>query len=302
MIMQNEHKSVMLDEVINSLKIKPNGIYLDLTLGMGGHSSKILKMLTNGYLIGFDKDHFAIEESRKRLEKINNNFHLIHSDFANIKEELEKMKITSVDGIIADLGISSPQVDNGDRGFSYNKDSRLDMRMDSSQELDAEFIVNNYEIDRLVKIFNDYAEVKLSHKVANAIINNRPIKTTLELVNIIKKAYPAKLLKEKNPAKAVFQAIRIEVNNEFDSIKTMLNDAISFLKPGASLAVISFHSLEDKIVKSFFGQLTKNKLPSKLPVNEVKQYSVKVYNPSKNELVSNNRARSAKLRVLTKIF
>ncbi|MBZ4203641.1 16S rRNA (cytosine(1402)-N(4))-methyltransferase RsmH [Mycoplasma sp. CH-Wi4] len=300
--MQNEHKSVMLDEVINSLKIKPNGIYLDLTLGMGGHSSKILKMLTNGYLIGFDKDHFAIEESRKRLEKINNNFHLIHSDFANIKEELEKMKITSVDGIIADLGISSPQVDNGDRGFSYNKDSRLDMRMDSSQELDAEFIVNNYEIDRLVKIFNDYAEVKLSHKVANAIINNRPIKTTLELVNIIKKAYPAKLLKEKNPAKAVFQAIRIEVNNEFDSIKTMLNDAISFLKPGASLAVISFHSLEDKIVKSFFGQLTKNKLPSKLPVNEVKQYSVKVYNPSKNELVSNNRARSAKLRVLTKIF
>ncbi|MBZ4195639.1 16S rRNA (cytosine(1402)-N(4))-methyltransferase RsmH [Mycoplasma tauri] len=300
--MQNEHKSVMLDEVINSLKIKPNGIYLDLTLGMGGHSSKILKMLTNGYLIGFDKDNFAIEESRKRLEKINNNFHLIHSDFANIKEELEKMKITSVDGIIADLGISSPQVDNGDRGFSYNKDSRLDMRMDSSQELDAEFIVNNYEIDRLVKIFNDYAEVKLSHKVANAIINNRPIKTTLELVNIIKKAYPAKLLKEKNPAKAVFQAIRIEVNNEFDSIKTMLNDAISFLKPGASLAVISFHSLEDKIVKSFFGQLTKNKLPSKLPVNEVKQYSVKVYNPSKNELVSNNRARSAKLRVLTKIF
>ncbi|MBZ4204286.1 16S rRNA (cytosine(1402)-N(4))-methyltransferase RsmH [Mycoplasma tauri] len=300
--MQNEHKSVMLDEVINSLKIKPNGIYLDLTLGMGGHSSKILKMLTNGYLIGFDKDHFAIEESRKRLEKINNNFHLIHSDFANIKEELEKMKITSVDGIIADLGISSPQVDNGDRGFSYNKDSRLDMRMDSSQELDAEFIVNNYEIDRLVKIFNDYAEVKLSHKVANAIINNRPIKTTLELVNIIKKAYPAKLLKEKNPAKAVFQAIRIEVNNEFDSIKTMLNDAISFLKPGGSLAVISFHSLEDKIVKSFFGQLTKNKLPSKLPVNEVKQYSVKVYNPSKNELVSNNRARSAKLRVLTKIF
>ncbi|MBZ4227062.1 16S rRNA (cytosine(1402)-N(4))-methyltransferase RsmH [Mycoplasma tauri] len=300
--MQNEHKSVMLDEVINSLKIKPNGIYLDLTLGMGGHSSKILKMLTNGYLIGFDKDHFAIEESRKRLEKINNNFQLIHSDFANIKEELEKMKITSVDGIIADLGISSPQVDNGDRGFSYNKDSRLDMRMDSSQELDAEFIVNNYEIDRLVKIFNDYAEVKLSHKVANAIISNRPIKTTLELVNIIKKAYPAKLLKEKNPAKAVFQAIRIEVNNEFDSIKTMLNDAISFLKPGASLAVISFHSLEDKIVKSFFGQLTKNKLPSKLPVNEVKQYSVKVYNPSKNELVSNNRARSAKLRVLTKIF
>ncbi|WP_029513199.1 16S rRNA (cytosine(1402)-N(4))-methyltransferase RsmH [Mycoplasmopsis primatum] len=300
--MKNLHVPILLNEVIDSLNVKSNGIYLDLTLGMGGHASQISQKITSGCLIGFDKDLFAIEESRKRLSQINNNFHLIHSDFANITSELQKMKIEQVDGILADLGISSPQVDNSERGFSYNKDAILDMRMDISQKLDALYVVNNYNQSQLRQIFNDYAEVKLANQVANAIIKNRPIERTLQLCEIIKSAYPAKLLKLKNPCKAVFQAIRIEVNNEFDSIKSMLSQAIALLKPGASLAIITFHSLEDRIVKNFFGNLIKNKLPSKLPINEVKQYSVKVINPSKEELLNNNRARSAKLRVLTKLF
>lgn len=300
--MHNEHIPVLLNETISSLNIKEDGIYVDLTLGMGGHSLAILQKLTTGMLIGFDKDSFAIEESRKRLSQTGKNFILVHSDFKNLKSELEKLNIKEVDGIIADLGISTPQVDDGTRGFSYNKDARLDMRMDRSQELDAHYIVNNYKEVDLIRIFNDYAEVKLAHKVAKAIVKNRPINTTLELADIIRDAYPAKLLKKKNPSKTVFQAIRIEVNNEFDSIKKMLNDAVIFLKPNSSLAVISFHSLEDRIVKRFFGSLTKNKLPSKLPVNEVKQYSVKVINVSEAEIEQNKRSKSAKLRVLTKLF
>ncbi|MGV2393022.1 UNVERIFIED_CONTAM: 16S rRNA (cytosine(1402)-N(4))-methyltransferase RsmH [Campylobacter lari] len=297
----NEHVSVLLNESLNSLNIKDDGIYVDLTLGMGGHSSEILKRLKNGLLIGFDKDAFAIEESRKRLNKISDRFLLIHSDFENITEELNKQGIFAVDGILADLGISSPQVDNTERGFSYNKDARLDMRMDQSQELDAYYVVNNYSEVDLVRIFNDYAEVKLAKQVAKAIINNRPITTTLELADIVRNAYPAKLVKLKNPNKAVFQAIRIEVNHEFDSIRSMLNQAIHLLKENGKLAIISFHSLEDRIIKNFFGNLTKDKLPSKMPINEKKDYIVKVINPSKAEELMNKRARSAKLRVLTKI-
>lgn len=300
--MKNEHIPVLLNETIDALKIKPDGIYVDLTLGMGGHSSLILKNLKNGTLIGFDKDSFAIEESRKRLSQISSNFHLIHSDFENIKDELAKMKIYSVDGIIADLGVSSPQVDNDKRGFSYNKDARLDMRMDQKQQLDAYYVVNNYSESELIRIFNEFAEVKLAKQVAKAIIEARPINTTLELANIVRNAYPAKLVKLKNPNKAIFQAIRIEVNHEFESINSMLYQAISLLKKDGNLAIISFHSLEDRIIKNFFGNLTKNKLPSKLPVNEVKNYLVKVINPSKHEQEINKRARSAKLRVLTKLI
>ncbi|WP_027335007.1 16S rRNA (cytosine(1402)-N(4))-methyltransferase RsmH [Mycoplasmopsis felifaucium] len=301
--MTNKHISVLLNETVNALNIKPDGTYVDLTLGMGGHASLILKYLSkNGRLIGFDKDAFAIEESRKRLNKINDNFILIHSDFKNITSELSKINVTSVDGIIADLGISSPQVDNDERGFSYNKDARLDMRMDQSQELDAYYVVNNYSEGELIRIFIDYAEVKLAKQVAKAIIKNRPIKTTLELANVIRESYPAKLVKLKNPCKAVFQAIRIEVNNEFESIQDMLNQAIKLLNKNSSLAIISFHSLEDKIVKNFFGNFIKDKLPSKMPINEVKNYVVKVINPSKTEEEENKRARSAKLRILTKLI
>ncbi|WP_027120615.1 16S rRNA (cytosine(1402)-N(4))-methyltransferase RsmH [Mycoplasmopsis lipofaciens] len=300
--MLDKHYSVLLNESIDALKIKEDGIYVDLTLGMGGHSSLILSQLTKGQLIGFDKDNFAIEKSRERLSKINSNFHLIHSDFENITNELQKMKILKVDGIIADLGISSPQVDNTERGFSYNKNSRLDMRMNMDQELDAYKVVNEYSESDLIKIFIDNAEVKLAKRVAKAIVENRPITYTIELADVIRNSLPAKLVKLKNPCKAIFQAIRIEVNHELDSLRNMLNQAINLLKINGSLAIITFHSIEDRIVKRFFGNLIKNKMPDKMPINEIKQYSVKTINPSRNELEENRRSRSAKLRVLTKHF
>ncbi|MCE6090740.1 16S rRNA (cytosine(1402)-N(4))-methyltransferase RsmH [Mycoplasmopsis agalactiae] len=300
--MENKHIPILLNEAIESLNIKSDGIYLDLTVGMGGHSSEILKRLKNGLLVGFDKDLFAIEESRKRLSKIGSNFQLIHSDFNNVADELAKLNINAVDGILVDLGISSPQVDNAERGFSYSKDARLDMRMNTNQALDAHFVVNNYSEDELITIFYNYAEVKLAKQVANAIIKNRPINTTLELAEVIKSAYPAKLLSLKNPCKAVFQAIRIEVNNEFSSINSMLVQALNLLKKDSSLAIITFHSLEDSIIKKFFRNLIKSKHPSKMPINEEKKYIVKVYSPSKAEISENNRSRSAKLRVLTKLI
>ncbi|WP_029905847.1 16S rRNA (cytosine(1402)-N(4))-methyltransferase RsmH [Mycoplasmopsis opalescens] len=300
--MSNKHISVLLSESINALNIKPDGIYLDLTLGMGGHSGEILKRLTTGLLIAFDKDSFAIEESRKYLSQISDRFKLIHADFRNIKAELAQLNIASVDGIIADLGISSPQVDNAERGFSYNKDAYLDMRMDRNQKLDAHFVVNNYSTEQLVKIFNDNADVKLSHKVAKAIVENRPINSTLELANTIRQSLPAKIVAQKNPCKAVFQAIRIEVNNEFESLEIMLKDAVELLKPNSSLAVISFHSIEDKKVKTYFASLVENKMPAKMPINEIKSFKLKTIEPSKNELLENNRSRSAKLRICTKIL
>ncbi|TQC54180.1 16S rRNA (cytosine(1402)-N(4))-methyltransferase RsmH [Mycoplasmopsis mucosicanis] len=299
--MLDNHFSVLLNETIDALKINPEGVYVDLTLGMGGHSAKILQKLTTGRLICFDKDDFAIEKSRVHLSKISQNFTLIHSDFKNISQELAKIGIDQVDGIIADLGISSPQIDNSQRGFSYNKDARLDMRMDTTQQLDAHYIVNNYDAKSLARILNDNAEVKLAHKVANAIVANRPIETTLQLANIIRKSLPAKIVKAKNPCKAIFQAIRIEVNNELDSLKQMLAQSIKLLKTNAHLAIITFHSLEDRIVKNFFGDLIKDKLPIKMPIKEEKTFSVKVINPSSDELEINNRSRSARLRVLSKL-
>lgn len=299
----NKHFSVMLDETIKSLEIKPDGIYVDLTAGMGGHSKEILTRINSeGHLFCFDKDDFAIHETKKRLSQISNNFTLIKSDFASIKEQLAFNNIKKVDGIIADLGISSPQIDNVDRGFSYSQDSFLDMRMDQQQKLTAYEVVNSYNENQLINILYNYADVKLAKKVAKAIVNSRPISSTLELVEIIKKAYPSALLRQKNPAKAIFQAIRIEVNNEYDSIHKMLKDSIQLLKPNGHLAIISFHSGEDKIVKNFFGDLIKSRNPKKLPIIESIQYKVKVLHPSSEEIIQNNRSRSAKLRVLTKLF
>ncbi|QBF34502.1 16S rRNA (cytosine(1402)-N(4))-methyltransferase RsmH [Mycoplasmopsis phocirhinis] len=299
--MKSNHYSVLLNESIQALEIKPDGVYVDLTLGMGGHSSLILQKLTTGRLIGFDKDAFAIQKSRERLSKINHNFSLIHSDFQYISEELAKLGIDYVDGIIADLGVSSPQIDNGQRGFSYNKNAYLDMRMDQNQNLDAHYIINNYDQQHLERILNDNADVKLAKRVAKAIIEHRPINTTLEFANVIRNALPAIIVKQKNPCKAIFQAIRIEVNNELESLRTMLQKSIQLLKPNSHLAIISFHSIEDGIVKKFFGNLIKSKLPVKMPVVEQKQYEVKTYQPSRIELEQNNRSRSAKLRVLTKL-
>ncbi|MCS4537144.1 MULTISPECIES: 16S rRNA (cytosine(1402)-N(4))-methyltransferase RsmH [unclassified Mycoplasma] len=298
---KDNHYSVLLKESIEALEIKPDGIYVDLTLGMGGHSSSILQKLTTGRLISFDKDDFAIQKSRERLSKISHNFSLIHSDFQNITEELAKLGIDKVDGIIADLGISSPQIDNGERGFSYNKNAPLDMRMNRSQELDAHYIINNYDEKQLVRILNDNADVRLAPRVAKAIVAQRPINTTLEFANVIRNSLPAIVVKEKNPCKAVFQAIRIEVNNELESLRIMLEKSINLLKPNSHLAIISFHSIEDRIVKKFFGNLIKSKLPVKMPIAEEKKYKVKIYEPSSDELSENNRSRSAKLRVLTKL-
>ncbi len=295
------HIPVMLDEVIKWLDIKPNGIYVDLTLGRAGHSEAILKNITNGMLIGFDKDIIAIEESQSRLEKINNNFKLIHCDYKNLKNELKKLKIDKVDGIIADLGVSSPQLDNPNRGFSYNKEAILDMRMDQGQSLKAWDIVNTWSIEQLVKIFNNNADVKMPRRIANAIIENRPIDTTLQLVEIIKNCLPAKIVSKKNPAKTVFQAIRIAVNNELDSLEKILTDSIDLLKVDGMLLIITFHSIEDKIVKKYFGQLIKSKIDPKLPIQEEKKFKTKIIYPSQKEINENKRSKSAKLRVLKKI-
>lgn len=295
------HIPVMLDEVIKWLNIKSNGIYIDLTLGRAGHSEAILKNITNGMLIGFDKDIIAIEESRSRLKKINNNFKLIHCDYKNLKNELNKLKIDKVDGIIADLGVSSPQLDNPNRGFSYNKEAILDMRMDQGQSLKAWDIVNTWSAEQLVDIFNNNADVKMPKRIANAIIENRPIDTTLQLVEIIKSCLPAKIVSKKNPAKTVFQAIRIAVNNELDSLEKILIDSIDFLKVDGSLLIITFHSIEDKIVKNYFGQLIKSKIDPKLPIQEEKKFKTKTIYPSQKEIAKNKRSKSAKLRVLKKI-
>lgn len=299
-----EHIPVLLKEVLKALTIKKDGLYLDLTLGRAGHSSEIFKRLSQkGKLIGFDKDLEAIEESGLKLRQISTNFELIHNDFKNIKNELLKRNISfgTVDGILIDLGVSSPQLDQASRGFSYNKNARLDMRMNQNQELDAYKVVNEYSLEQLNYIFKNYGEVKKPWVIANNIIKNRPITNTLELVEIIRQSLPAKIVRQKNPAKAIFQAIRIEVNNELDSLKQVLEDAIPFLSIDGSIAIITFHSLEDRLVKQAFKELTKDLYDSKIPIMESKNFSVKTYKPSEEELQINKRSRSAKLRVLTKI-
>lgn len=295
------HVPVMLNEVIKMLEIKQDGIYVDLTLGRAGHSQAILKNIKNGRLIGFDKDIIAIEESHSRLKQISDNFKLIHCDFKNFKNELNKLGIAKVDGIIADLGVSSPQLENNERGFSYSKNGFLDMRMDQSQSLTAWNIINEWNVEDLIEIFINNADVKMPKRVANAIIKNRPINTTLELVDIIKKSLPAKIVSKKNPAKTVFQAIRIAVNNELESLEFILKDSIELLNENGILEIITFHSIEDRIVKKFFGQLIKSKLDPKIPIQEEKKYIVKTIYPTDIEINNNKKSRSAKLRVLKKI-
>ncbi|TQC54748.1 16S rRNA (cytosine(1402)-N(4))-methyltransferase RsmH [Mycoplasmopsis cynos] len=298
--MEKLHYSVLLNETIDALNIKENGIYVDLTLGMGGHSAKILEKLKTGHLFAFDKDDYALKVADQKLSKISKNYTLIKSDFQNIKSELKKKGVNKVDGIIADLGFSSPQVDTPERGFSYNKDAKLDMRMDQQQDFSAYDLINTYSESKLNQILLDYADVKLHYKVAKAIVKNRPITNTLELVEIIKSVYPAALLRVKNLAKPVFQAIRIEVNNELDSLEKMLNDAVEMLSLNSSLCIITFHSIEDRIVKNFFKNLTKNDVPDKMPIQVKKMYQTKQLLPSLCEINENKRSKSAKLRILKK--
>ena len=304
--MDNKHVSVLLNECIENLNLKDDSVIVDCTLGYAGHSSEILKRINKGFLFAFDQDNDAILSSTERLNKIGNNYEIIKSNFVNIKSELEKRNISKVDGILYDLGVSSPQLDEGDRGFSFHQDARLDMRMDTSKKLDAYEVVNNYSYEDLVNIFYKYGEEKYSSSIAKGIINSRPITTTLELVEVIKNNVPEKYKRDKHPARKVFQAIRIEVNDELNVFENSLKDALELLNIGGRICVITFHSLEDKICKNIFNRVSKvddslKHLPI-IPDEYLPKFKViKTIDPSKYELEENNRARSAKLRIIERI-
>lgn len=302
-----KHIPVLLNECIDGLNINANGIYVDATLGRGGHSTEILKRLKNGHLYCFDQDLQAIEESTDRLKNVGQNFTIIHSNFSYIKEELMKLNVSKVDGVLFDLGVSSAQFDEGDRGFSYRFDARLDMRMNKENSLSAYDVINTYSLNDLTRIFKEYGEEKYSYQIASNIVKKRlikPIETTFELVDIIKDSLPKKaLLNKGHPAKQVFQAIRIEVNNELEVLKKGLVSALDILSNKGRICVITFNSLEDRIVKNIFKGVTFEGEGSRyLPVEkrEVEYVLVnrKVVSPSEEELESNPRARSAKLRMI----
>lgn len=305
-----EHISVLLNESIEMLQIKDDGIYVDCTLGRGGHSSEILKRLKSGHLYAFDCDQNAIDESLPRLQAISNRFTCIHSPFENLKCKLAEYGVTQVDGIFMDLGVSSPQFDDGARGFSYRSDARLDMRMDQSQELDAYMVVNTYGKEDLIRILKRYGEEPFAVKIADRIVKSReikPIETTFELVDVIKSALPAAVLRKKgHPAKQTFQAIRIEVNHELDQLETVLKDGLTLLKPHGRMAVITFHSLEDRIVKDIFKEVAvPKKVDKRLPQIGIENLEYQLVNrkpvlASSKELEMNNRAHSAKLRGIEK--
>ena len=304
-----KHISVLLDEGINGLNIKEDGIYVDATLGGGGHSSEILKRLTTGHLYAFDQDDFAINKAKTRLSEIGDNFTIIKSNFVNLKEELNKLGIEKIDGIIYDLGVSSFQFDDPERGFSYKYDAYLDMRMDQDSPLTAHDIVNTYSAEELGKIFAKYGEDPFSFKIAKKICDvrvSKTINTTLELVDVIKSALPQKILNKKgHPAKQVFQALRIAVNDELQVFETSLLQAIDMMNIGGRIAVITFHSLEDRICKHTFKEFSEIKVPKNLPIVITELAPLKLITkspilPTEEELEANNRAHSAKLRVAEK--
>ncbi len=302
-----KHIPVLLNECINGLNIKPNGKYIDATLGRGGHSSVILSKLQNGQLYCFDQDSQAIEESYDRLKKISPNFKLIHANFSSIKEKMAELEIDQVDGVLFDLGVSSAQFDEGDRGFSYRFDARLDMRMNVANSLSAYDVVNNYSIKELTRIFKEYGEEKFAYQIASNIVKKRqvkPIETTFELVEIIKATLPNKVLSQKgHPAKQVFQAIRIEVNDELSALKRGLKGALDILASKGRICVITFNSLEDRIVKNIFKECTfegegSRYLPSEKKNVDFVLVNRKIILPSIDEMEINPRSKSAKLRII----
>ncbi len=305
----SKHYSVLLNESIDNLNIKEDGIYVDCTLGYAGHSSQILKRITRGCLFAFDQDGEAINYSRKILDQISNNYEIINSNFVNIKAELNKRGITKVNGILFDLGVSSPQLDEAERGFSFHNDAKLDMRMNQNQDLSAYEVVNEYSAAELTKIFYEYGEEKYARNIANGIVKRREskkIETTLELVEVIKENVPEKYKRDHHPARKVFQAIRIEVNDELNVLEKALVDAIDLLDKDGRLCVITFHSLEDRIVKNTFKKYSEvDKVYKGLPyIPEEYRPKVKLigkYKPSKEELDENNRSRSSILRVIEKL-
>lgn len=305
------HKTVLLDEAIDILNIKPDGIYVDCTLGGGGHSSKILEKLDTGHLYCFDQDEYAIKKADDLLKKISNNYTIIKANFKDIKEELSKRDISKVDGILYDLGVSSFQFDIPERGFSYNYDALLDMRMDKSQELSAYTIVNEWSFQDIMRILMKYADERFAKHIARKIEKYREIKaitTTLELVEIIKDAIPAPARRTGgHPAKRTFQALRIAVNDELNVFEKSLDQALELIKVEGIICVISFHSLEDKITKHTFKEKTEVELPRGMFfIPPEMQPSFELVNkkpilPTAEELVENNRAHSAKLRAIKRI-
>lgn len=299
------HISVLLEESIKYLNLKSDSKIIDCTLGYGGHSSEILKRIPNGFLYSFDQDKEAIKYSDERLKKFGTNYKIINSNFVNLKENINE----EVDGILYDLGVSSPQLDTDYRGFSFHSDARLDMRMNQDSKLDAYKVVNEYSYEKLRDIFYKYGEEKFSNSIAKKIVEEREkkeIETTLELVEIIKSAVPDKYKREHHPARKIFQAIRIEVNDELDVLKKSLTDALDLIKVGGRICVITFHSLEDKIVKDIFKEnSTMDNSLKKLPIvpEELlpKYKLVKTLEPTEDEILNNKRARSAKLRVIERV-
>ena len=306
------HVSVLLEECIDGLNIKPDGIYVDGTLGGAGHSSRIAALLTTGRHIGIDRDPIALKVAEERLAHWKDNVTLVHSNFCEIAKVLDDLNIEGVDGILLDLGVSSPQLDDGERGFSYMADAPLDMRMNNEDSLSAHTVVNTWSYEELKRILYDYGEERYAPKIAAAICSRRetkPIETTLELVEIIRSAMPAAALREKqHPAKRSFQALRIAVNDELNSVAKVMEDAIPRLNPGGRLAVITFHSLEDRIVKNAMANAAKGcTCPPSFPVcvcgkkPQVKIITRKPIVSGDEELERNPRARSAKLRICEKI-
>lgn len=299
------HESVLLTESIDYLNLNKASIVVDCTLGYGGHSSHILKKIPNGFLYAFDQDSEAIKKANPKLKAIGNNYEIINTNFVNLKEEITK-RIDKVDGILFDLGVSSPQLDEADRGFSFHKDSKLDMRMNQNQSLTAYDVVNTYPLNKLIQIFKTYGEEKYAKSIALGITKERekaPIETTLQLAEIIKQNVPEKYRKKSHPARKVFQAIRIEVNDELNVFEKALKEALNIIKPKGRICVITFHSLEDRICKQIFKQVsTPPKELQNLPVipDEYKPKYKIIANikPKDSEISRNNRARSARLRVI----
>lgn len=305
----SEHITVLKEEAVDALNIKDDGIYVDATLGGGGHSSLILSKLKKGHLYSFDQDDYAISRAKEKLDTVGNNYTIIKSNFVNLKERLNELCVYHIDGILYDLGVSSFQFDMEERGFSYRLDGPLDMRMNQNQELSAKTIVNEWPVSKLIEIFYRYGEEKFAKQIAfqiDKVRHEKEISTTFELVDIIKSALPQKVLKQKgHPAKQVFQALRVAVNDELTVFEKSLLDALDMLNSDGRAVVITFQSLEDRICKSIFKEKSTLDIPEGLPVIIKEEapfelISRKPILPSEEELNNNNRSHSAKMRILRK--
>lgn len=305
----SEHITVLKEEAVEALNIKEDGIYVDATLGGGGHSSLILSKLKKGHLYSFDQDDYAISRAKEKLDAVGNNYTIIKSNFVNLKESLNELGVYHIDGILYDLGVSSFQFDMEERGFSYRLDGPLDMRMNQNQELSAKTIVNEWPVSKLIEIFYRYGEEKFAKQIAfqiDKVRREKKISTTFELVDIIKSALPQKVLKQKgHPAKQVFQALRVAVNDELTVFEKSLLDALDMLNSDGRAVVITFQSLEDRICKSIFKEKSTLDIPEGLPVIIKEEapfelISRKPILPSEDELNNNNRSHSAKMRILRK--